>query len=95
MPCRDPFEEEDRRRNENSFLTAALCATLTFLEDRFVNPFDYLDYKEAGITRRQLEGWWTEHKRQDELRRKREKEERERKRQERMKLYQELKKEFE
>jgi hypothetical protein len=73
-----------------SFSESALCQTLAAFQ-KLINtnvfeilkdttPLDYIDYKEAGITRDELDKWWSEHKRKDEESRKKEAEEKDRKR---------------
>lgn len=60
-------------RKQVSFAESALCQTLVAFE-KFVNDVQgivdidtlgLIDYKEAGITRSQLEKWWADHKRKD------------------------------
>lgn len=86
MPCTDggvPYEEDLREARESLMTKAALCALLSLLESEISDPFtdlnpklksplDLINYKEAGIKRKDLEKWWTEHKAQDAARRSRE-----------------------
>lgn len=79
MPCTDggvPYEHELKQAREQQMLSAALCGLLTALEAEIdvggSNPFDLIDYREAGIKRRQLEEWWNNHKEVDKARRERE-----------------------
>lgn len=67
---RDVRESELKKRI--AFAESALCQTLAALEKATLgndtvqaDPLDYIDYKEAGITRGELEKWWTEHKKRD------------------------------
>lgn len=66
---------EPALKKQVSFAESALCQTLEafnqFLllvarstEDRSLstNPLDFVNYKEAGITRPALEKWWKNHK---------------------------------
>jgi hypothetical protein len=64
-------------KKQVSFAESALCQTLAAFEKAllnvrkdyddkvFVNPMDYIDYKEAGIARQQLEEWLVRHKELD------------------------------
>lgn len=82
MPCRNDWNEpnysnalleQERRRTE--WLEAALCAVMNLREKTELDPDDVyvgIDYKEAGITRFELERWWADHKVKDAERRKRE-----------------------
>lgn len=80
MPCRDDYPDPDPRELVNTMVNAALCAVLTQLEQQHSsndqNGLEYvlnnINYKEAGIKRKDLERWWNEHKRQDQARRERE-----------------------
>lgn len=95
MPCNDYGGAHVVDRTDYSqikFLSAVLCAVFTFLDSKKSpiglvegpgNPeglLDHLDWKEAGVTREQVERWWRRHKKEDRARRKREKQEREERR---------------
>lgn len=83
MPCRDYIPgEQDRRSDikELSLIRASLCALLTVMEknmtpDTFDQYIKSIDWKEAGVTKREFLSWWEDHKIEDEKRRKREAEE--------------------
>lgn len=88
MPCFDAQAAQEDKDNRAlvPFLTAALCMSLkahqAIMESMLgedaaqYSIFDgEFDFKEAGITREDLEEWWTKHKEED--RRRRIKEERE------------------
>ena len=74
MPCRDYYDDHPSAYYESevrglqkqvSFAESALCQTLAALERTVligVDPLDLINYKEAGITRTELEKWWTNHK---------------------------------
>lgn len=65
---------EPALKKQISFAESALCQTLAafakFLSETSSefggkvdeNPLNYIDYGEAGITRKELEKWWKEHK---------------------------------
>lgn len=63
------FEAEGQNKRIK-FLDASLCAALTTLENDLheyehevgVTIFDDFDFKESGITKKQLSRWWEEHK---------------------------------
>ena len=77
MPCRDYYDDHPQAyyadttralQEQVSFAESALCQTLAALERAVlvgVDPLDMIDYKEAGITRAQLEKWWIKHKELD------------------------------
>lgn len=87
------IEEEARDEAEESTkVKAALCAVLSVLGSpqkrgkaetvtadgvRLHFVLNRIDWREAGITRKWLMGWWAKHSEEDEERRKREKVERE------------------
>lgn len=79
MPCRDEFAEDLRRRErdvEGALTKAGLCAILTALGDKsslFEETLSKVDWKEAGIKKRELLSWWEQHKEEDRARREREK----------------------
>lgn len=79
MPCLtyDPITSErhvqEITKERNNF-EAALCAVLTVCEKENINVIDMIDYAEAGITKKQVESWWEEHKEKDAIRRKTERE---------------------
>jgi hypothetical protein len=74
MPCRDYYDDHPGAYYESevrglqkqvSFAESALCQVLAALERAVlvgIDPLDMIDYKEAGITRAELEKWWTNHK---------------------------------
>lgn len=73
---------------------AMLCAVLTILESEYVGEnftkldrmFERIDWKEAGVSKGDLTKWWRTHKKQDEVRRERERKAEEAKREEARKL---------
>ncbi len=81
MPCFDAQSAQENRENHEKvpFLEAALCAALKALHKSFMEElrndtsgdpdyrdhFDLIDFKEAGITREQLERWRNEHDARD------------------------------
>lgn len=73
MPCRDggPTEGEiaSTLRYQNRFLEAVLCGILSTSFD-----LDLVDWKEAGVSQKEVVKWWKRHRAQDVLRRKRERE---------------------
>ena len=86
MPCRDYLAEDQWRLEkdkEAAMVRASLCAVLTVLEDddaAFAAVLKKIDWKEAGVTKREFLSWWEDHKIEDEQRRLREiKESREKK----------------
>lgn len=82
MPCGDewpePNYEAQNLREQVRFLEASLCSVLSVLEGKkgLVRNTEELlskvDYKEAGISRKELERWWAQHKEADRRRRERE-----------------------
>lgn len=76
MPClnnyRDSTDHADHVELMN--LRATLCAVFHVMEDvgQLDKLLDKLDYKEAGVKRKQITSWWAEHKAADERRRARE-----------------------
>jgi len=77
MPCRD-WTVEDRYSEiskEKAMLRASLCALMTALETddaAFGAILKKIDWKEAGVTKRELLMWWEDHKEQDRVRKVRE-----------------------
>ena len=77
MPCADdPLDNEEYVElfDEHQRLKAVMCAVLTQLEtDRPPGEFESflkdINWKEAGVTESWLKEWWTEHKAQDDRRR--------------------------
>lgn len=77
---------EPALKKQVSFAESALCQTLAAFQailiavnrhsdspDRLTtNPLDLINYEEAGITRKDLERWWKDHKALDEKHRKEE-----------------------
>lgn len=72
MPCIDILADRDAK-NEKAryvsqledklqFLEAALCGALK------ITGLQQIDYKEAGIDKRELQRWWYNHKRRDKRR---------------------------
>jgi hypothetical protein len=62
---------------------AVLCGILTaadkgILIGRSDSLLDVVDWREAGVDRKLVDSWWKKHKREDELRRKKEAAERQR-----------------
>jgi hypothetical protein len=71
MPCRDFYDDHPSAyyesevsglRRQVSFAESVLCQTLAALEKAVGNPLDLIDYREAGVTRSELEKWWKNHK---------------------------------
>lgn len=68
---------EPALRKQISFAESALCLALNTMEQLLkgikhdfddhvkTNPLDIMDFEEAGITRTDLEKWWTKHKKLD------------------------------
>ena len=65
----DLIEQRNRAQNQVRKLEAMLCSVIRAAPAMI---FDVIDYKEAGVTRKELEGWWNEHRRKDEERKARE-----------------------
>jgi len=85
MPCYDggpSYPERPRTYNglTSEQLEAALCAVLTMIEADADSSGGYslaawlsaVDWKEAGVTRKQVTDWWKAHKAADRARRERE-----------------------
>jgi hypothetical protein len=80
MPCRDFYDDHPEAyikdievpalKKQISFAESALCQTLAALENVVMEKpgsfYDYIDFKEAGITKAALVEWHTEHKALDE-----------------------------
>lgn len=83
MPCRDYDESYDRQQTqkENDKLTKFLCTILSTLElENELGHFaELFDYKEGGISRKELFAWWEAHKEEDRKRKERAREAAERK----------------
>jgi hypothetical protein len=87
MPCRDggaydsPEYQRKLDKEKIAFLEASLCAALTAFENMknymSNDPFDWIDYEEAGIKKEELTGWWNNHLHEDAARRKKEEKEKE------------------
>ena len=67
MPCGDPRDDIAKRIS-----SALSCALMRVLEDQCVlgEFLRAIDYKRAGITREEVDAWWADHKRSDEIREK-------------------------
>ncbi len=76
MPCRDYYDDhpeayfreitEPALKKQISFAESALCATLDALQVALgKEPFDSIDYEEAGITKKELKAWRKKHKEVD------------------------------
>lgn len=78
MPCRDEWAEEQDRKaafRELAMVRASLCAVLTFIEgdkSAFDAMLKDIDWKEAGVSKREFLAWWEDHKVEDAMRRKQE-----------------------
>ena len=82
MPCRDggaydsPEYQRKLDKEKIAFLEASLCASLTAFENMknymSNDPFDWIDYEEAGIEKKKLMDWWGNHKNKDYIRRQQE-----------------------
>jgi hypothetical protein len=78
MPCRDyTIEDEwrDRLSSEMAMLRASLCAVLTVIDtdDTAFNAFlKKINWREAGVTKRELMLWWEKHQEEDRVRKERE-----------------------
>jgi len=74
MPCRDGMEDVRRREESErrAIIEASLCAVLTVLDKddaEFGAFLKKIDWKEAGVTKRQFLSWWEDHKEWDRKRR--------------------------
>lgn len=87
MPCRDsesyqpmsirgvPVDNPVHLR-KIAFLEAALCMVLQAVQDSHPDTGVNFDYKQAGINKKELQTWWTNHQLKDQKRRRREARER-------------------
>jgi len=74
--------EIEKLKKQVSFAESALCATLNSLESvlnhdhqvEYVDPLDYINYPEAGITKPDLKSWRKRHAELDKKHRAKEKE---------------------
>ena len=77
MPCRDwdvPHSGSTVVDKGAAVAKAGLCAVLTVLESddaAFADMLKKINWKEAGITKREMLLWWESHKEQDARRRER------------------------
>lgn len=77
MPCRDEMVEDMWRREaaeKAAMVEASLCAVITLLEKDpagFALMLKQIDWKEAGVKKRQFLSWWEDHKEEDAKRRER------------------------
>ena len=83
MPCNDGGDihpvDAYHTRKELEFVEAILCAVLTAIEKRWGSLrdsflYEYMDFRDAGFTEKQMLHWWDKHKARDAERRKRENE---------------------
>jgi|SanBayMetagenome_1026888.scaffolds.fasta_scaffold63463_2 hypothetical protein len=78
MPCRDDMAEDMWRREaaeKAAMVEASLCAVITLLEKDpagFALMLKQIDWKEAGVSKREFMRWWEDHKEIDAARRVRE-----------------------
>lgn len=70
MPCYTPDPGPSYEELREAKMPAVLCGILS---KHGLSVLDGLDWKEVGVSRNEVEGWWTHHKKIDEQRRKREK----------------------
>lgn len=79
MPCTDGGPSIEQQR-EPGRVAACLCGILSSFECTgfgrngltVKGVLDAVDWKEVGVTRKWLEGWWEEHKREDRERKREE-----------------------
>ena len=73
MPCRDYYSPPVVDRN-SELLKAGMCALLGHLESvgSLRQVLDACDWKEAGVTKKEMMTWWKRHKQADKARRERE-----------------------
>lgn len=74
---KDKDRQIDNLKQQVSFSESALCLALNTMEQLLkgikhdfddgikTNPLDIMEFEEAGITRTDLEKWWTKHKKLD------------------------------
>ncbi len=81
MPCRVEEDWQPRKETRHGMaiadFEAALCGVFTAVETGAVaggldSLLDAVDWKEAGVQRREVKTWWRGHKAEDERRRQRE-----------------------
>lgn len=78
MPCRDEWtEREDLEKDyrELALVRASLCAVLSVLEEddaTFAAILKKIDWKEAGVSKREFLSWWTDHMEKDRKRKEQE-----------------------
>lgn len=70
MPCFDPGAEAEyvaARSREAQKVEAMLCALMALLEDNgnLGSVLAIANWHEAGVTRKEAERWWADHKVQD------------------------------
>lgn len=70
MPCFTPDPGPSTEEIRAAKMPAVLCGILSM---HGISILDGLDWREIGVSRNEVEGWWNHHKQQDERRRKREK----------------------
>lgn len=69
MPCYDPRPSGPTNLDSLSTkeeLAAALCCVLTNVGGDMI---ERMDWRESGVTKRQVRGWWKVHQREDKIRR--------------------------
>lgn len=71
MPCYTPDPGPSQEEIREAKMPSVLCGILTKYGPSILNG---LDWKEIGVSRNEVEGWWRHHKQMDDQRRKREKE---------------------
>lgn len=76
MPCRtDTWEERvpgPSASKKLAMLEASCCMLMRYLENFPGFEPTQLDFKEAGISKKEFIDWWKEHKAEDDARRKKE-----------------------
>lgn len=83
MPCiSGPSYEDGKREEERKHVEKAmLCAALSYIDELKGDFDDFVKttiWEEQGITASAVRSWWSNHREQDELRKKQEKLQRER-----------------
>lgn len=78
MPCRDYYDDhpeqafrdliEPEYKKKIAFLESALCGAMNALEKHNLETYKVIDFKEAGITPKELKTWYKEHQKQDSIR---------------------------
>jgi len=73
MPCRDEYadrEMELKEAKKAAMIEASLCGILRVLDVPYDKEkiLELVDWKEAGVTRKEFETWWMGHRRKDQLR---------------------------